>query len=148
MSALTVSSLIKYVYHDPKDIIIVDRGTLDRRYFAYKFYQEGHCSDTEYMNHLRLLGNQELFPDLCIYLKTTPEEAIRRRGGEGRIVTAEWVKNYIDLFGKFLQESSSDFESVTIFTLDTTSLSKDDVIRIIVKEILDNYFNYKINNLA
>lgn len=62
------------------------------------------------------------YPDLVVYLSTTPEETIRRRGGEGRIVTYSFVKQYNKVLDSFI-----DSVTCPVFHLDTTNLSQDEV---------------------
>ena len=40
-------------------------------------------------------------PDLLIALMVSPELSIKRRGGEGRLVNTEYVRNYNKLFLDF-----------------------------------------------
>lgn len=136
MRTHTFQNLLESIYDNPNGLIIVDRGLIDGQLFNRIFYLEGKCTVDEFKSLRALVSYKDLFPDLLIHLKTTPEESIRRRGGEGRIVTLNWVKNYNHFFDEFLSSVS-----VPVFTLDTTDLPQDKVIELIVKEIITHYNN-------
>lgn len=137
MRAHTVAELFEQLYNTShNDIIIADRGIIDAQFFGYKFYTQGLCSKEEYESFISLIKNKTLLPDLLIYLKTSPEESIRRRGGEGRIVTLNWVKNYNDLFEDFL---TSGAVFVPLFSMDTTGIPQDFVVQTITNKIMSDY---------
>ena len=75
-----------------------------------------------------------MLPNIVIYLSTTPEEAIKRRGGEGRIVTKEFVSNFNNALSSFLKTVS-----IPVYSLDTTLMSKDDVFLDVKNAIVSAY---------
>jgi len=139
MREKTFSSLSLQLSNPLNDIIILDRGCIDQNFFNYKFYTEGLCTKDEYEFRLKRDLRQDFFPNLCIVLKTSPEESIRRRGGEGRLVTISWVKNYNILLDDFFSRFQKIFTTTTFFTLDTTTLSKSSVIETISNKIIASY---------
>ena len=137
MRAHTVADLFEQLYNaSHNDIIIADRGIIDAQFFGYKSYAQGLCSKEEYESFTSLIKNKTLLPDLLIYLKTLPEESIRRRGGEGRLVTLDWIRNYNDLFEKFLISGAI---SVPLFSMDTTGITQDFVVQTITNKIISDY---------
>lgn len=137
MRAHTVAELFEQLYNTShNDIIIVDRGIIDAQFFGYKFYTQGLCSKEEHESFISLIKNKTLLPDLLIYLKTSPEESIRRRGGEGRIVTLDWVKNYNDLFEEFIVSGAI---SVPLYSIDTTGVPQHFVVQAVTSKIMSDY---------
>jgi hypothetical protein len=70
-------------------------------------------------------------PDLIVFLTTTPQEAITRRGGEGRIVTLDFVTTFNNALSTFMKEVS-----IPVYHLDTTHLTKDEVYSSVTQEII------------
>ena len=137
MRAHTVAELFEQLYNTShNDIIIADRGIIDAQFFGYKFYAQGLCSKEEHESFISLIKNKTLLPDLLIYLKTSPEESIRRRGGEGRIVTLDWVKNYNDLFEEFIVSGAI---SVPLYSIDTTGVPQHFVVQAVTNKIMSDY---------
>jgi len=143
MSEKAISSVLCQINNSSNDIIIADRGYIDRIFFGYKYFVEGTCSKDQYSEYMKTFSKPETLSNLCIVLKTTPEEAIRRRGGEGRLVTLEWVKSYNFILDDFLAQFQSSFATTCWFTLDTTNMSKSNVIEVISDTIITSYKNYK-----
>ncbi len=85
------------------DIVLADRGLVDSNFYGKKFLWEEVWTDEEYQK-FRMQFMEELFPDLVIALIVSPEIAIERRGGEGRLVTKEYIEQYNEMFYKFYQE--------------------------------------------
>jgi len=88
------------------DIVIFDRGALDRTFWLHVdsvFTPEiAHktASSTKILN--------EYLPDLLISLYVSESESIRRRGGEGRIVTRDFVASYNRLLKTFINSLRID----------------------------------------
>lgn len=143
MSQKTIVTLISSIQDTSNDIIIADRGTIDIHFFGYKFYQQHLCSEEEYRNYMNLYSYSRAPPDLCISLITTPEEAIRRRGGEGRLVTLDWVRFYNTFFEEFMSRFQRNYTITAFFTLDTTGLTPSEVTELISNTIITSYQNFK-----
>lgn len=101
MHFITQAGLLKAVHADA-DIALIDRGIVDSEFYGQKFLAEGGCSKDEYEEFERTFL-QCLKPDLFITLMVTPEEAIKRRGGEGRLVNREYVRKYNEAYLKFFR---------------------------------------------
>ena len=80
-------------------------------------------------------------PNLIIYLTTTPKEAIRRRGGEGSIVTLDFVDTFQSALNSFLR-----YYTIPVFKLDTTLMSKEDVYSTIYEKVISSYNEAKATN--
>lgn len=134
MQLNTLKEILKAQCSDFEKVLI-DRGIIDTLFWNFFYYKTGrlsHTCMTAAEAYIQNIGVQ--FPDLVVYLYTTPEEAIRRRGGEGRTVTLDFVKIFKMYLDEFLAEFTKRF-SVPIFYLDTTELSKDEVFEIVLKQI-------------
>ena len=101
MHFITQAGLLKAVHADA-DIALIDRGIVDSEFYGQKFLLEGGCSKDEYEEFERTFL-QCLKPDLFITLMVTPEEAIKRRGGEGRLVNREYVRKYNEAYLKYFR---------------------------------------------
>ena len=114
-----------------ESIILIDRGIVDTIFWDYYFGKIGKLSPQKITHANDFFKDLELMPDLVVFLTTTPKEAITRRGGEGRIVTLEFVTNFNNALSTFMKEVS-----VPVFHLDTTYLTKDEVYSIVSQEII------------
>lgn len=113
------------------DIALIDRGIIDTLFWNYYYSETGLMNRKEAVminNFFLTLPIQK--PDNVVFLYTTPEEAIRRRGGEGRIVTLDFVTK----FGYHLKKFINTVD-VPVFQLDTTKLSEDEVFQIIKENL-------------
>lgn len=124
----------------PTDILLVDRGIIDAFCWNYFFAEKGEMPNEAALHYKALTRNVLKLPDLVVYLKTTPEEAIRRHGGEGEIVTSEFISDFEASVSSFLR-----FPPVPVFTLDTTGLSKEEIADKIYAEIVSVYEKSKSN---
>lgn len=100
MRLLTAQSILVSTF-SKADIVIADRGILDALFMNYLYFKQGKLSKAQ-LDALQTFFI-ELFPkpDLAIAFLTTPEEAIARRGGEGRIVTKDYIKSHNEAFINF-----------------------------------------------
>lgn len=147
MFCITIHKLLESIYDSSNDIIIIDRGIFDKCFFGFKFYSEELCSYDYFLLYLTLAkSSQHLIPNLCIHFTSSPEESIRRRGGEGRLVTTKWLNNYNHIFDKFLSKHIVDFGNMSFFSLDTTCLSKSEVAQIVSDKIASSYIEHKNNH--
>lgn len=116
------------------DIVLVDRGIFDTLFWDTLFFKRGQLTSEELDICQGFFKALKLYPDFVILLSTSPDEAIKRRGGEGRIVTKQFVEHYNNMLLDFFDEIHSPK-----YSLDTTFLSRDDVQKICEKIIEDNY---------
>lgn len=116
------------------DIVLIDRGTWDTLFWNSIFYEKGEMSKEELNVTNEFFKCIHIFPQLIFILKTEVEEVISRKGGEGRIVTREFIKNYND---RLMQFQKGIFPSPVI--IDTTQKSKDEVSQYMENIILQNY---------
>ena len=122
----------------PTDILLVDRGLIDAFCWNYYFAEKGEMPNEAALHYKALTQNILNLPNLVVYLKTTPEEAVRRHGGEGELVTSEFISNFESAVSSFLR-----FPPVPVFTLDTTGLNKDEIADKIYAEIVSAYEKVK-----
>ena len=98
----TQSGLLKAKY-EKADILLIDRGLIDSNFYGKKFLWEGTCTKDDYEKFRRQFL-EELFPDFVIALVVSPETSIKRRGGEGRLVNQNYIREYNKLFMRYYQE--------------------------------------------
>ena len=84
----TAQSLLQS-YASNADITIADRGIIDTLFWDYLFFLQGKLSKSQCDTVNNFFTSLGYLPDFVIILTTSAEEAIARRGGEGRIVTKE-----------------------------------------------------------
>lgn len=113
------------------DIILFDRGALDHKFWIYldSVYYPQLVSKTSPIENIF----KDYLPDFLIALCVSEDESIRRRGGEGRIVTKEFVATYNRLFNSFI--NSVGVNKVIVST-DNKPIKK--VVETVKKSILEN----------
>ena len=124
------------------DILLVDRGLIDSFCWNYYFAEKGEIPNEVALRYHSLMQNILNFPDLVIYLKTTPEEAVRRHGGEGEIVTSRFISDFekaINTFLRFPPLRAYTNDPVPVFTLDTTGFDKEEISKIVYSKIISEY---------
>lgn len=126
----TSAGLLKAKFSNA-DIVLIDRGLIDSAFYGKKFLWEGSYTDEEYKEFKRQFV-KELEPDFVIALTVQPETAIERRGGEGRLVTEEYIRKYNGMFGKFYDEIE-----LSKIWIDTTAISREELETQIV-ELLES----------
>lgn len=130
MRLTTAKGILEKQFSNDSEILLIDRGLIDTLFWDYYYGAIGQLTPDKVTyadNFFQSIGIK--FPDKVVFLSTTPEEAIRRRGGEGRIVTLDFLKRFNSLLDCFINTLS-----VPIFHLDTTGLSEDTVF----KKVLEN----------
>lgn len=131
MRLTTAKTVLEKQFSNDSEIFLIDRGLIDTLFWDYYYGATKRLTPKEVTYANDFFKNIGIhFPDLVIYLSTTPEEAIRRRGGEGRVVTFEFLKQFNGLLDCFMETVS-----VPVFHLDTTGMSKDDVFESVIKKI-------------
>ncbi|MBO5004696.1 MAG: AAA family ATPase [Clostridia bacterium] len=130
MRLTTAKTILEKQFSNDSELLFIDRGLIDTLFWDYYYGSTGKLTPEEVKhtnNFFQSIGIK--FPDIVVFLSTTPEEAIRRRGGEGRLVTLDFLKNFNGLLDCFMNTIS-----VPVFHLDTTGLSED----MVLKKVLEN----------
>lgn len=126
---------LKHVIEAPfldYDFVIFDRGAYDRIFWLYL--------DCVYHPNIALkMAPLESFfhsypTDLLICLSISETESIRRRGGEGKLVTKNFVANYNRLLGSFI--NSVGINKI-IFSTENKSIGE--VVETVKNSILEKY---------
>ena len=68
--------------------------------YRRKYFKEKKCSAEQFNEFQRTCLNR-MTPDLFLGIFVSPETAIKRRGGEGRLVTRKYLEDYNRLFMEF-----------------------------------------------
>lgn len=118
-----------------EDILLIDRGIIDCLFWNCYYCQNQKLSNKTAFHFQSLLESVCNMPNLVVYLSTTPEEAIKRRGGEGRVVTKSFVEDFNSTLETFIQKNVT----VPLLHLETTNLSTDEVSAIIKDKIILEY---------
>lgn len=98
----TLSGIVRARYFQT-DIVLIDRGLVDSSFYGKKFLWKGECSEEQYKK-FREQFIDDLFPNFLIALTVSPRVAIRRRGGEGHLVTKDYIRDYNQLFMRYYSE--------------------------------------------
>ena len=135
MKYLTLTKLLEAKFSYEHDIILIDRGLIDSLIWNQYYYATQMISKEtfEYCNGF-LTHSRVPYPDQVFYLTTTPSESIKRRGGEGRIVTLEFIRDFNNIVDSFMKQVHCP-----LFKLDTTLLSKEKKFDIVFKELSRNF---------
>lgn len=131
IDADTFKHIIEARYLKDYDIVIFDRGSIDRIFWIYLDAIENFELGLE-VAPFGILA-RDYPPDLLITLYVSDKESISRRGGEGRIVTYEFVRKYNTLLKSYL--SSVEMNKVFINTGHKTI---EEVTSIVLSSILEN----------
>lgn len=135
MSLTSAKSIFEKKFSsNPDSLILIDRGIVDTIFWNNYHGKNGKLSPNEVSHTNAFFEDLKLMPNLIIFLTTTPENAIYRRGGEGRIVTLDFVSNFNNALNTFMKNVT-----IPVFHLDTSHLSKDEVYSKVIKEITDRY---------
>lgn len=98
----TQAGILKALYLD-RDIVLIDRGLIDSKFYGVKFLTEGLIGKEQYDIFCKQFL-KELYPDLFIGLIVNADTSIQRRGGEGRLVNRDYVERYNKIFTKYYNE--------------------------------------------
>lgn len=128
----TAKHILEAPFLSDYDIVIFDRGALDRVFWLYL--------DSIYLPEIvsksAPWGNvfKNYPPDLLIAFYVSENESIKRRGEEGRLVTKEFVSKYNRLFKTFI--NSLGINKVVVCTDNKT-----------VEEVVQTAKNYILDNM-
>lgn len=117
--------------HNQSDILLVDRGIIDGIFYTYLFLarnpkEEKNCSALiQFLNQLDFL-----LPNFLFVFTANPDVSINRRGGEGRLVTHDYIKTYNRMLTSFIPNIPVPYK-----VIDSSYLSKDEVSTIVTQEI-------------
>ena len=110
------------------DVILVDRGIIDFRFWNF-LYQKGGKATEEEVKALQikeLFQDKRLIPDLLVAVTVSIDEAIKRNPKLSS--KREWVENHNSLFEEFYSSYRG-----TKSSLDTTTLSIEEVKEEVLK---------------
>ena len=131
----TLTNIVQAPFLSEYDIILFDRGAMDGLFWI-------NIDATYHPNvFLKTASFEELFksypPNLLIALYVSEDESIKRRGGEGKIVTKSFVEHYNSLFELFFNSLQCNS-----FFIRTDNLSIEEVVETAQKSILENIKNH------
>lgn len=122
MHLTTQAGILRAVY-SKANIVLIDRGLIDSDFYGQKYLTEKTCSKTQY-DKFKNMFLKELMPDLFIAMMVTPEEAIKRRGGEGKLVNKEYIQMYNKLYLGFFSKIETPKELIITNKLLPCEMSK------------------------
>ena len=132
MHLQTTAEILRASYVDA-DIILLDRGLIDSDFYGKKFLWENEIKEKQYRQFKKQFID-ELFPDFLVACIVSPETAIKRRGGVGRLVNERYIRRYNELFRRYYDEIVCRKA-----VIDTGSLSvyemNDQIFKIIMENI-------------
>ena len=111
MHFITQAGVLKATYSQA-EIVLIDRGIIDSKFYAWKFFHENEASVKEY-EYFKKTCLSEVNPDLLLGLIVSPSTALKRRGrrtarrgAEGKIVKEEYIKKYNKYFCDFFNDTT------------------------------------------
>lgn len=117
--------------HSECDILLIDRGVIDGIFYTYLFLSRNPEDEEKCSALIQFLHRLDfLLPNFLLVFTSDPEVSIKRRGGEGRLVTIDYIKKYNQLLSSFLPEIN-----VPYTLIDSSNLTEDEVFTIVLKEI-------------
>lgn len=131
---LNTARNIIYAKQCDVDIVLIDRGFWDTLFWNDIFYQKGGLSWRKLQVMDEFYKSIQISPELTFVLTTEVEEVISRRGGEGRIVTRNFIKEYNNELIQFLEKI---FPPPVV--IDTTGQTQSEVTKYIENIILQRY---------
>jgi len=128
----TASHILEAQYLSEYDIIFFDRGAFDRIFWThlYSIYDPEFAKKNYPFNTLF----NTYPPDFLISFYVSEEESITRRGGEGRLVTKEFVSNYNRLLQNFINSVQ-----INKFVISTDNKSIKEVVQAVKVAVLENF---------
>lgn len=132
MHLQTTAEILRASYVNA-DIILLDRGLIDSDFYGKKFLWENEIKEKQYRQFKKQFID-ELFPDFLVACIVSPETAIKRRGGAGRLANERYIRKYNELFRRYYDEIVCRKA-----VIDTGSLSvyemNDQIFKIIMENI-------------
>lgn len=132
MHLITQAGVLKAIHSDA-DIVLIDRGVIDSEFYGEKYLAEKGCTKKQHAEFKRTFLKY-LKPDLFIALMVTPEEAIKRRGGEGRLVNKKYIQRYNKLYLEFF-ETVELAKNMLITDKMTSCEMSHEILNIILKHL-------------
>lgn len=130
---LTTQAEILRAFYSKTDIVLIDRGLIDSGFYGWKYLEERVCTKGQYCQFEKMFLSS-LKPDLFIAMMVTPEESIKRRGGEGKLVNLKYIQEYNKLYINFYNKIDVPKELVVTNKLLPEEVSKV-VLNIILKKL-------------
>lgn len=131
----TAKNILEVLVCNKNTNILVDRGIIDTLFWDYYYVRAGRLTREQAYTSSQFLKELGIVsPNLVVLLSTTPEEAVRRRGGEGRIVTKEFITNFNNSLFNFIKEQTF---AQNVFHLDTSNITKEEKFTLVYKAILE-----------
>lgn len=127
----TFKHVVEAPYLSEYDIIIFDRGAIDRMFWVY--LDSIYDFDIAVKSSSFITIIKDYKPNLLISFHVSPEESIKRRGGEGRLVTKDFLMEYNRLLDVFI--NSLRINKVIV---STDNLAIDEVVFTVKNFILEN----------
>ena len=135
MRLTTVMSILETSLKDKCNILLIDRGILDGIFFTKKYIEDNPQWTKECEGLISMLDSFSfLLPNISLIFTCSSEVAIKRRGGEGRLVTHKFIEDYNKLLLR------SDFSPYVVkYRIDTTEQSQDEIARKVMNIIKGEY---------
>lgn len=102
MHFITQAGILK-AEHTNADIVLIDRGIIDSKFYGWKYLKEQKCSLKQYNEFLECCLKR-INPDLFLAFSVSPNTAMLRRGGEGRLINRQYLEKYNQLFMIFFED--------------------------------------------
>jgi len=121
------------------DVIIIDRGLIDRIFWNLYAYNNGDITIEEKLIRDSFISNPYMpfKADILAVLTIPTEESIKRKGSEGRFVTSDNINLYNECLKQFLEKVNTYSECTNIVEICTLNLNKQQVAKQIYNPIIE-----------
>lgn len=120
------------------DIILVDRGVVDALFWNHLYANKGDFTEEQNKCVSDFFTAIGIKTDFAIFLTIPADESIRRRGGEGHLVTKDFVEEFNSELLNFLPSVDT-----TTCVLNTNGKTPMEVHDCLLKVIMERYDSYK-----
>lgn len=122
----------------PNDIILVDRGIVDALFWNHLYARKGDFTEEQNKSVENFFEAIGIKTDFAVFLTIPATESIRRRGGEGHLVTENFVEGFNTQLLDFLSEVDT-----TKYVFDTSKNTPTEVHDYLLKAIMDAYTAFR-----
>lgn len=136
---LTIAKELIEAINENVDVIIVDRGLLDRMFWNIYSSRKKDITIHQKISRDELIINPNMpyKSDLLVVLTIPTEESIKRKGKTGNFVNKENIDTYNDCYSQFFEQVRDYSESTKIIEINTYNQEKDKVASKIFDAILE-----------
>ena len=133
---ITINKIVELKHSSEYDIILIDRGMIDMIVFSMHLLAKSPNLYRKYSSLICFIDSllEDFLPNYLLIFNATPEVSINRRGGEGSLVTYEFIKEQISLYN-----SMKDAITIPYDIIDTSNVTQKYVSNQVFNLILAHF---------